>query len=153
MTRTELVKLARDLYAIHGLMPVPVAGKIPLGGTGWNLLPIETRLALIESESCTGIGMQMGLIFHPVLGPKEARTIDCDIDDRQKSMLFAGTLQNYFQPTHWRWGRRPATLVFTDPGIIKREKFGDVQLLGAGKQVVYWGDYHNKIPLSTDPRE
>jgi hypothetical protein len=153
MTRTELVRLARDLYTTHGLMPVPVAGKVPLGGMGWNQLPIDARLAIAASESCTGIGMQMGLIFHPVLGPKEARTIDCDIDDRQKSMLFAGTLNNYFHPTHWRWGRRPATLVFTDPGVIKREKFGDVQLLGSGKQVVYWGDYLNKLPLLTDPRE
>jgi hypothetical protein len=153
MIQTELVRLARDLYTMHGLMPVPVAGKVPLGGQGWNLFSIEQRLALTANPSCTGIGIQMGLIFHPVLGPKEARTIDCDMDDRQKSMLFAGTLQTFFQPTHWRWGRRPATIVFTDPGIIKREKFGSVQLLGAGKQVVYWGEYLNKSPLSTDPRE
>jgi hypothetical protein len=95
----------------------------------------------------------MGLVFHPVLGPVEARTLDCDIDDRQKSMLFAGTLQSYFTASQWRWGRRPATLVFTNPGIIKQEKFGPVQLLGAGKQVVWWGDYRNKLPEASDPRE
>jgi hypothetical protein len=95
----------------------------------------------------------MGLVFHPVLGPVEARTLDCDIDDRQKSMLFAGTLQSYFTASQWRWGRRPATLVFTNPGIINQEKFGPVQLLGAGKQAVWWGDYHNKLPEAGDPRE
>lgn len=153
MTPTELVRLARELYATHGLLPVPVAGKVPLGGTGWNLLPLETRLRLAMSGSCTGVGIQCGLVFHPVLGPQEARAIDCDIEDRQKSMLFAGTLHSYFNPTQWRWGRRPATLVFTEPGRITREKFGPIQLLGAGKQIVYWGDYHNKSPLSTDPSQ
>lgn len=153
MTRLELIKLARELHTTHGLMPVPVTGKVPLGGTGWNLLPFEARMDIVGNGHCTGIGIQCGLVFHPVLGPKEARCLDCDIDDRQKSMLFAGTLQTFFHPTQWRWGRRPATLVFTDPGIIKQEKFGPVQLLGAGKQVVYWGEYHNKVPLPTDPLE
>ena len=153
MTKHELARLARELHTTHGLMPVPVAGKVPLGGTGWNLLPLETRLAIAANESCTGIGIQCGLVFHPVLGPIEARGMDCDIDDRQKSMLFAGTLQTFFHPTQWRWGRRPATLVFTEPGKILREKFGPVQLIGAGKQFVYWGGYQNKEPLVTDPNE
>ena len=153
MTKHELARLARELHTTHGLMPVPVAGKVPLGGTGWNLLPLETRLAIAANESCTGIGIQCGLVFHPVLGPIEARGMDCDIDDHQKSMLFAGTLQTFFHPTQWRWGRRPATLVFTEPGKILREKFGPVQLIGAGKQFVYWGDYQNKSPLVTDPHE
>lgn len=153
MIHTEMVKLARELHAVHGLMPVPVAGKIPLGGTGWNVLPIATRLQHVDSPQCTGLGIQMGLVFHPVLGPVEARGLDCDIDDKQKSMLFAGTLRGFFNPTHWRWGRRPASLIFTEPGKIAREKFGPVQLLGAGKQLVYWGAYHNKSPLSTDPLE
>jgi len=151
MTHPELVKLARELHATHGLLPVPVAGKVPLGGQGWNLLPLETRLQIANSDACTGIGIQCGLIFHPVLGPKEARGLDCDIDDHAKSMLFAGTLQTFFHPTEWRWGRRPATLLFTDPGVIKQEKFGPVQLLGAGKQLVYWGDYRNTAPLPSDP--
>lgn len=153
MIHSDLLKLARDLHSIHGLLPVPVAGKIPIGGNGWNLQPFETRMLAVRSPECTGIGIQMGLIFHPVLGPVEARGLDCDIDDRAKSMLFAGALNGFFHPTHWRWGRRPASLIFTEPGKIKREKFGPVQLLGAGKQLVYWGAYQNKSPLSTDPPE
>lgn len=153
MPKANLVKLARDLYDLHGLMPVPVHGKIPLGGQGWNLLSLEVRLRHISADECTGVGIQFGLVFHPVLGPVEARGLDCDIEDKQKSMLFAGHLQTYFQPTEWRWGRRPATIVFTQPGIIKQEKFGPVQLLGANKQAVWWGEYHNKIPAANDPRE
>lgn len=153
MIHSELIRLARDLHSIHGLMPVPVAGKVPIGGTGWNLQPFETRMVNVSSPECTGVGIQMGLVFHPVLGPVEARGLDCDIDDRAKSMLFAGTLNGFFHPTHWRWGRRPASLIFTEPGKIKREKFGPIQLLGAGKQIVYWGAYQNKSPLSTDPSE
>jgi len=135
-------------------MPVPVAGKIPLGGTGWNLLPLETRLQILNSESCTGIGIQMGLIFHPVLGPVDARTLDCDIDSYEQRNIFAGTLHNQLPAVNqWRWGRRPATIIFTQPNAIKQEKFGPIQLLGAGKQIVYWGEYQNKSPLSTDPKE
>ena len=153
MNKNELVRIARDLNATHGLMPVPVSGKVPLGGTGWNMLPLATRLKNINAAECTGIGIQMGLVFHPVLGPVEARTLDCDIDDRNKSMLFAGTLQSYFTANQWRWGRRPATLVFTNPGVIKQEKFGPIQLLGAGKQAVWFGDYLNKKPEPNDPKE
>src|SRR5580765_775361 len=98
--KSELIKVARELHSIHGLMPVPVAGKVPLGGNGWNIAPFEVRMRNLLADECTGLGIQMGLVFHPVLGPVEARTIDCDIDDRQKSMLFAGTLQTYFHPTH-----------------------------------------------------
>ena len=138
---------------MHGLMPVPVAGKIPLGGAGWNTLPLEVRLRHILADECTGVGIQMGLVFHPVLGPVDARTIDCDINDATQRNAFAGTLQTFFQPTQWRWGRRPATLVFTDPGVIKNEKFGPVQLLGNNKQVVWWGAYLNRTPEPNDPLE
>jgi hypothetical protein len=134
-------------------MPVPVSGKKPMGGAGWNVMPLETRLRHINADECTGVGIQFGLVFHPVLGPVEARGMDCDIDDREKSMLFAGTLQSFFHPTQWRWGRRPASLLFTQPGVIKQEKFGPVQLLGAGKQAVWWGAYQNKLPEPGDPQE
>ncbi len=151
MDQQQLLTFARDLYAVHGLLPVPVAGKTPLGGTGWNLLDIDTRMQIIASASCTGVGIQFGMIFHPVLGPVEARGIDADIDDAQKSMLFCGTLQTFVQSQQWRIGRRPAMLVFTEPNVIRREKFGPVQLLGAGKQAVWIGAYQNKAPLPSDP--
>jgi hypothetical protein len=138
---------------VHGLLPVPVTGKTPLGGTGWNMMPLDLRLAIARDDRCTGIGIQMGLIWHPRLGPVEARALDCDIDDPQKSMLFAGTLQHYYQQPQQRWGRRPGSIVFTEPGIIKREKFGPIQLLGEGKQIVWYGAYQNKTPLPTDPPE
>lgn len=153
MVRSELIRIARELHTVHGLMPVPVAGKVPIGGTGWNLQSLETRMQFIDSDECTGLGIQMGLVFHPVHGPIEVRCIDCDIDDRQKSMLFAATLCSFIPVTQWRWGRRPATLIFTQPGMITSEKFGPIQLLGNGKQEVWLGLYRNKSPLSTDPPE
>jgi hypothetical protein len=151
MTKPELVDLARRLHATHGLLPVPVTGKLPIGGTGWNMMPLEARIRSINTSECTGVGIQCGLVFHPTLGPVEARGLDCDIDDREKSMLFNSTLQNFFTCDQWRWGRRPATIVFTQPGIIKQEKFGPVQLLGAGKQLVWDGVYQNRTPLQSDP--
>ena len=153
MNKTQLVQNARDLHTTHGLMPVPVTGKVPMGGNGWHAMPLDVRLRYIMADECTGVGIQMGLVFHPVLGPVEARTIDADIDDHTQRNTFAGTLQNFFHPTQWRWGRRPATLVFTDPGIIKNEKFGSVQLLGTNKQAVWWGEYRNKLPEPNDPAE
>lgn len=153
VNKAELKKVARELHAIHGLLPVPVAGKIPIGGTGWNLMPLETRLSYVDRSECTGVGIQFGLVFHPVLGPIEARCLDCDINDRQKSMLFAGHLQSHVAVSHWRWGRRPATIIFTQPGILKNEKFGPVQLLGSNKQAVWWGAYQNKQPEPLDPLE
>jgi hypothetical protein len=153
VTKIELLNLARSLQSTHGLLPVPVMGKVPMGGTGWNTLPFETRMQHINTDACTGVGIQCGLVFHPTLGPVEARGMDCDINEHAKSMLFAGTLQSFFTCDQWRWGRRPATLVFTQPGIIKQEKFGPVQLLGAGKQIVWDGVYQNKVPLGTDPAE
>jgi hypothetical protein len=153
VNKQELVKLARELHSIHGLLPVPVTGKIPLGGTGWNTFPLEIRLNNILAPECTGVGVQLGFTIHPVLGPIEVRCVDCDIDDNTKALTFANTLNTFFHPTHWRWGRRPATLIITQPGVIKQEKFGPVQLLGEGKQVVWWGNYHNKTPLPNDPTE
>jgi hypothetical protein len=153
LTTLELVTFARDLHAVHGLMPVPVHGKIPLGGTGWNQLPLAQRLMIASSSDCTGIGIQCGFIWHPRWGPLEARGLDCDIDDPAKSMLFANHLQTYYDPVQQRWGRRPGWMVFTEPGIIKNEKFGPVQLLGDGKQMVWCGAYQNKSPLPTDPLE
>lgn len=153
MNRSDLIRLARELNTVHSIMPVPVAGKVPIGGKGWNRLPLETRLKFIDHPDCTGIGIQCGLIFHPYYGPVELRCIDADIYDPQKSMLFLGTLQSYFPVAGYRWGRSPATLVFTNPGVIKAEKYGPVQLLGNDKQVVYWGAYINKAPLIGDPAE
>ena len=138
----DKLQFARDLYAVHGLLPVPVAGKVPIGGTGWNLLDLDTRLRIATSNSCTGIGIQFGLIFHPVLGPVEARCIDCDIDTPSQRDAFMATIN----VNQWRWGRRPAMLVFTEPNIIRREKFGPVQLLGAGKQAVWFGAYPTGDP-------
>lgn len=145
----NLSDLARQLYATHGLLPVPVTGKIPLGGLGWDTLPLERRLELMPQA--TGLGIQFGLTFHPKLGPVEARAIDADIDDIPERNAFAAGVPFANQ---WRWGRRPATIVFTEPGIIKQEKFGKhVQLLGAGKQAVWFGAYQNKSPLPSDPVE
>src|SRR5260221_241486 len=68
-----------------------------------------------------------------------------DIDNPNQRNAF----HDAFLPVQsWRWGRRPATLLFTDPGVINREKFGPVQLLGAGKQAVWWGGYSNAPPLA-----
>jgi hypothetical protein len=145
----DKLQFARDLYAVHGLLPVPVAGKVPISGTGWNLLDLDTRLRIATSNSCTGIGIQFGLIFHPVLGPVEARCIDCDIDDPPPRNAFMAAIN----VDQWRWGRRPAMLVFTEPNVIKREKFGPVQLLGAGKQAVWIGAYINSAPRPDDPKE
>jgi hypothetical protein len=153
MTRPELVKFARDLYATHGLMPVPVSGKIPIGGERWNLLPLETRLQNVNTAACTGVGIQCGLVFHPVLGPLEARVWDGDIDDRPKLEIVAHKFCETIPVSQWRWGRRPATLLFTEPGKIKNEKFGPIQLLGAGKQAVWVGEYRNKKPRPGDPAE
>ncbi len=147
----QLGNLALALYATHGLLPVPVTGKIPMGGTGWNVQQIETRLAFINSPACTGIGIQCGLVLHPVLGWREARILDVDVDDVSQRNAFHGAFIASVPAIHWRWGRRPATLLLTEPGIINREKFGPVQLLGAGKQAVWYGKYINANPLPGDP--
>ncbi len=149
MNREELTEQATRLYRTQGLLPVPVSGKVPLGGVGWQHLPFETRLANI-TNLCTGIGIQCGLVLHPVLGWCEARILDLDIDDPCQRNAFH---QAFLPVDSWRWGRRPATLVFTEPGIINREKFGPVQLLGNGKQAVWWGSYINNSPLPGDPSE
>ncbi len=149
MNREELIRLARNLYVKHGLLPVPVSGKVPLGGVGWNVLPFETRLANI-TNLCTGIGIQCGLVLHPVLGWREARILDMDIDNASQRNAFHHA---FLSVPSWRWGRRPATLLFTDPGVINREKFGPVQLLGDGKQAVWWGAYVNASRLLGDPLE
>lgn len=139
------LELAKRLHSTHGLLPVAVQGKRPLGGDGWNMQPIETRLAFIDTPACTGVGIQCGMVLHPVLGWRDARILDLDIDDPAQRNAFHAA----FLPVQsWRWGRRPATLLFTDPGVINREKFGPVQLLGAGKQAVWWGDYPNAPPLA-----
>jgi hypothetical protein len=144
-----MLELAKGLYATHGLLPVPVSGKIPMG-TGWNMASIATRLAHIAAPQCTGIGIQCGLVLHPVLGWRDARILDMDIDDAGQRNAF----HRAFLPVQsWRWGRRPATLLFTDPGVINREKFGPVQLLGAGKQAVWFGRYINASPLPNDPTD
>ncbi len=144
----NLTAIAQQLYATHGLMPVPVTGKVPLGGNGWNLFSLERRLELMPQA--TGLGIQFGLTFHPKLGPVEARAIDADIDNEDQRNAFPAVVPFVNQ---WRWGRRPATIIFTQPGIIKQERFGPVQLLGAGKQAVWFGAYQNKSPLPTDPLE
>ncbi len=149
MNREELTEQAVRLYRTHGLLPVPVSGKVPLGGVGWNTLPFETRLANI-TNLCTGIGIQCGLVLHPVLGWREARILDMDIDDVSQRNAFH---RSFLPVSSWRWGRRPATLLFTDPGVIQREKFGPVQLLGNGKQAVWWGAYVNASKLPNDPVE
>jgi hypothetical protein len=137
------LELAKRLHSTHGLMPVAVQGKRPIGGDGWNMMPIETRLACINTPACTGVGIQCGLVLHPVIGWRDARILDLDIDDPAQRNAFHAA----FLPVQsWRWGRRPATLLFTDPGVINREKFGPIQLLGAGKQAVWWGDYPNAPP-------
>jgi len=143
-----MLALAKGLYTTHGLLPVPVAGKIPIGGIGWNMQAIETRLAYINRPDCTGVGIQCGLVLHPVLGWRDARILDMDLDSPDQRNAF----HRAFLPVpSWRWGRRPATLLFTDPGIIKRERFGPVQLLGAGKQAVWQGAYINAEPRPDDP--
>ncbi len=152
LNREELTEQATRLYRVHGLLPVPVSGKVPLGGVGWNILPFETRLSNI-TNLCTGVGIQCGLVLHPVLGWREARILDLDIDDPSQRNAFHGAFVTFIPTAHWRWGRRPATLLFTEPGIINREKFGPIQLLGNGKQAVWWGSYINNSPLPTDPPE
>jgi hypothetical protein len=140
----DLLKLARELFTVHGLMPVAVAGKEPLGGHGWNTLSLEDRLLVATASMCSGIGIQCGLTWHPVLGPLEARIIDCDINDRDQQFNWAMAFLSALSEAQrrqivWRWGRRPACIVFTQPDILRREKYGPIQLLGPGKQAVWYG--------------
>lgn len=134
--------IARQVFAAHGILPAAVAGKMPLGGTGWNLLSLADRLVMFDAAMCTGLGLQCGLVWHPKHGPVEVRVIDIDEKDEHKRLAFVTMLLHYLgtQATQvvWRWGRGPACIVFVR-GHIPRERYGSIQLLGAGKQAVWWG--------------
>jgi hypothetical protein len=146
---------ARALFKEHGILPVAVAGKMPLGGTGWNTLGFEDRLLLFGATMCTGVGLQCGFIFHPKYGPVEVRVIDVDIDEVETRNNFVGMLLYLLGDKApaivWRWGRRPACVVFTQPGVLTRERYGKIQLLGPGKQAVWWGTHPDTAAPYTHP--
>lgn len=134
---------AKNLFAWHRILPVAVSGKTPLGGSGWNLFDMETRLIMFQASMCSGCGIQCGVILHPVWGWVEVRVVDCDLNDPERQRVFAivfmQALGEHGKKIVWRWGRRPACVVFTEPGKITRERYGDIQLLAPGKQAVWWG--------------
>lgn len=139
----NFVDAARELFRVHGILPVAVAGKMPLGGTGWNTLSLDDRLLMFGATMCTGLGLQCGIVWHPVYGPCEMRVVDIDVNDpgtqTQFVLMFLHLLGPDASRIVWRWGRRPACVIFTQIGVLKRERYGDIQLLGPGKQAVWWG--------------
>lgn len=147
---TDFEARARDLFRFYGLMAVAVHGKGPLGGLGWNHLSIQDRMPLFKARMCTGLGIQCGPISHPIYETVEARAIDCDIYTATEHQAFRKEFERAVgieaaKLIRWRWGRGPACIVFTKPGVITREKYGlsngkaAVQLLGEGKQIVWYG--------------
>jgi len=142
MPDSALLAHARDLYAVHGILPVAVFGKRPIGGKGWNTQTLATRLSQFNLPDCTGVGMQCGLIFHPVLGPVDHRVLDIDEKNQTRrdafGMMFVHLLGDSASRITWRWGRGPACNLFTH-GPHAREKYGSIQLLGPGKQAVGYG--------------
>jgi hypothetical protein len=155
---------ARALFAKHGILPVAVAGKMPLGGTGWNTLSLDDRLIMFGATMCTGLGLQAGFIFHPVYGPCEMRVVDIDVNDAARQYAFVVQFLTVLGTEHapkivFRWGRRPACIVFVrQAGAIAREWYGSpksevgaIQLLGAGKQAVWWGTHPDTAQPYTHP--
>ena len=147
MTQNALLAAARELTAIHGILPVAASGKRPMGGRGWNSQPLAARLQLLTTPECTGLGMQCGLVFHPVLGPVDSRILDSDEKDPAKrdafQQMFMYLLGDNAKRITWRWGRGPACVLFTR-GEHHREKYGSIQLLGQGKYAVGWG-WHPEV--------
>jgi hypothetical protein len=148
---TSFEAVARDLHKYRGIQPVAVSGKHPLGGVGWNQLSIDDRLLSFKATECTGLGIQCGPTAHPFHGEVELRAVDCDISTPPQQQAFCNAFKaacglEAAEKIRWRWGRGPACIVFTKPGFIKREKYGSlpagnaaVQLLGTGKQIVWFG--------------
>ena len=141
---SELLAAAKELHAIHGILPVAASGKAPMGGTGWNTLALATRLLYFNTPACTGLGFQAGPVFHPYYGPCDLRVIDIDEKDPHKrdafALMFLHLLGDDAKKITWRWGRGPACAIFTR-GEHKREKYGSVQFLGPGKYAVGWGGH------------
>jgi hypothetical protein len=142
MHHTALHDAARELYRIHGILPVAAAGKKPMGGEGWNMLPLEMRLLYFDTPACTGLGLQSGPILHPYYGWCDMRWIDIDEREAAKRDAFKSMLIHLLGDDglklRWRWGRGPACVMFTR-GHHTREKYGSIQFLGPGKYAVGWG--------------
>jgi hypothetical protein len=145
MTRDDLLTIARNLHAFHGILPVAVTNKDPMGGIGWPAQTLEQRLQQIGSSYCTGVGMQCGPIYHPVHGWLNHYVLDVDEKDTAKRDAFVEMFEHYLnadakQRIRWRWGRGPACNLFVR-GEKQREKYGSIQLLGNNKYAVGWGQH------------
>jgi len=109
-----------------------------MGGSGWNTLPLETRLLYFDTPACTGLGFQFGPVFHPFYGPCNFDGIDCDERDPAKRQAFIDMLLHLLPDSakaRLRWGRGPLLPLFTR-GEHRREKYGSIQWLRNGKYAV-----------------